>query len=66
MLVASKTATGYGRFCNEPDTDPALANNRRWAYENLAEEPARPSISEVSDPAEVDSALDRARELQES
>ncbi|MDN6600442.1 MAG: bifunctional proline dehydrogenase/L-glutamate gamma-semialdehyde dehydrogenase [Corynebacterium flavescens] len=66
LAESGRQATEYGRFCNEPDTDPALANNRRWAYENLAEEPARPSISEVSDPAEVDSALDRARELQES
>lgn len=61
---SGRQAAEYGRFRNEPDTDPALANNRRWALGHLAEEPARPSIPEVSDPIQVEAALDRARELQ--
>ena len=61
-----RQAHGHGRFQNEPDTDPALANNRRWALEHLAEEPARPQILKVSDIAQIEQVLDRARELGEA
>ena len=55
--------TVEGRFTNEPDTDPALRANREWALECLAAEPHVSGAEEVTDPAVVDAAVARAREL---
>ncbi|MDO5511905.1 bifunctional proline dehydrogenase/L-glutamate gamma-semialdehyde dehydrogenase [Corynebacterium sp.] len=55
--------TVEGRFANEPDTDPALRANRQWALERLAAEPHVIAAEEVTDPAAVDAAVARGREL---
>ena len=55
--------TVEGRFANEPDTDPALRANREWALERLAADPHVVEAEEVTDPALVDAAVARAREL---
>jgi len=55
--------TVEGRFANEPDTDPALHANREWALERLAADPHVVEAEEVTDPALVDAAVARAREL---
>lgn len=55
-------ATRRGVFTNEPDTDPALEPNRRWALEALADTPGEIESPEVTDVAEVDAAVDKARQ----
>ena len=60
-----RQAPRTGRFVNEPDTDPALRANREWGLAALAEAPHTPRSPEVTDPAEVDAAVARARNLAE-
>lgn len=58
------TATAAGTFVNEPDTDPALPQNRAWAIAILqtpVQEPHAPLTTEI---AGIDAALDRARRAQ--
>ena len=57
--VAVKT----GRFVNEPDTDPALEDNRAWALEALANNPGEHGITEVTDTEAVNQAVAKAQEL---
>lgn len=56
-----------GNFLNEPDTDPALAQNREWARSLLTPEadpgPAQSPL--VTDPAEIDKVVQRAVETHE-
>jgi RHH-type transcriptional regulator, proline utilization regulon repressor / proline dehydrogenase / delta 1-pyrroline-5-carboxylate dehydrogenase len=47
-------------FANAPDTDPAIAVNRRWATSIYAATPTPPRASMTRDPALVDSAVERA------
>ncbi|MCH6197592.1 bifunctional proline dehydrogenase/L-glutamate gamma-semialdehyde dehydrogenase [Corynebacterium mastitidis] len=56
-------APKIGRFVNEPDTDPAMAANRRWALEALRRGAEPIQAPEITDPAEVDGAVARAAEL---
>ncbi|UDL73463.1 proline dehydrogenase family protein [Corynebacterium uberis] len=56
-------APRIGRFVNEPDTDPALPANRQWAVDAIAHDPGAPEHAEVTDPAEVEAAVARAKEL---
>ncbi|RSZ64664.1 aldehyde dehydrogenase family protein [Corynebacterium hylobatis] len=58
-----RQALQTGRFRNEPDTDPALRVNRAWALDALAAEPYRLRAEEITDPAVVDKAVQRGREL---
>jgi RHH-type proline utilization regulon transcriptional repressor/proline dehydrogenase/delta 1-pyrroline-5-carboxylate dehydrogenase len=54
-------------FANEPDTDWALAANRRWIEEALARGPGRlGSVPPLAGMAEVDAAVVTAREAQQS
>ncbi|GAB3939508.1 proline dehydrogenase family protein [Corynebacterium tapiri] len=48
-------------FRNEPDTDPSLEPNRQWAIEALQRDPGAVESPEISDPAQVKSAIDSAR-----
>ena len=48
-------------FRGEADTDPSLPANRVWAQEVLARDPGPVVSPVVTDPAEVDAALDRAQ-----
>lgn len=64
-LDSGTQAVGLGRFVNEPDTDPALMHNREWALAALATDPGAPVNQEISDPAVVDTAVERARKLAE-
>src|SRR5699024_12361287 len=40
-----RQAVKTGRFVNEPDTDPALEDNRAWALEALANDPGEHGIT---------------------
>ena len=55
-----------GRFVNEPDTDPALAANREWAKQHLANPPAVDTGEEITDPAQVADHIERALKAQSS
>ncbi|WP_299036431.1 bifunctional proline dehydrogenase/L-glutamate gamma-semialdehyde dehydrogenase [uncultured Pseudokineococcus sp.] len=48
-------------FSGEPDTDPSLPANRVWAQQVLAREPGPVRSPVVTDVAEVDAAVERAR-----
>lgn len=48
-------------FVNEPDTDPSLPANREWARRAATATAPRPALAVVTDPAEVDAAVRRAR-----
>ena len=48
-------------FHNEPDTDPSLEPNRRWALELLENDPGEATSTEVTDVAEVQAGVDKAR-----
>ncbi len=56
------------RFTNEPDTDPALPANRRWAEGVLkqAATPQKPTATVTGDAAVVDDAVERARAASEA
>src|SRR5699024_8105785 len=43
-----RQAAQTGRFINEPDTDPALEDNRQWALEALATNPGEHGVSEIT------------------
>ena len=58
-----RQAPRTGRFTNEADTDSALAPNRQWAQEALKRNPGEHGITEVTDPAAVESHIARAKEL---
>ena len=58
-----RQAAQTGRFINEPDTDPALEDNRQWALEALATNPGEHGVSEITDTATVNQAVGKAREL---
>lgn len=58
-----RQAPRTGRFENEPDTDPALRANRAWALDALAASPHRLRAEEITDPAVVDEAVQKARDL---
>ena len=58
-----RQAAQTGRFINEPDTDPALEDNRQWALEALATNPGEHGVSEITDTATVNQAVEKAREL---
>ncbi|APT93113.1 aldehyde dehydrogenase [Corynebacterium phocae] len=60
-----RQATKIQRFSNEPDTDPALEANREWALNALSQDPGPHGIEEVTDPATVNDAVARAKELGE-
>lgn len=62
-LDSGTQAISLGRFVNEPDTDPALLHNREWALAALATDPGEPVNNEVTDPAVIDTAVERARTL---
>lgn len=59
----NRQAPRTGRFANEPDTDPALRVNRAWALEALVDGPHQIRAGEVTDPAVVEKAVGRARDL---
>lgn len=61
---AKTAADTTGRFRNEPDTDPALEANRRWAEHHLANPPEVNTGEEVTDPAVVKDAVERAMAAQ--
>jgi len=50
-----------GSFVNEPDTDPALANNRAWATRTLTSTPEAVSAPIWTTAGQVDEALSVAR-----
>ncbi|WJY90585.1 bifunctional proline dehydrogenase/L-glutamate gamma-semialdehyde dehydrogenase [Corynebacterium confusum] len=54
-----------GRFVNEPDTDPALQANREWALKWLDTDPGEHTVTQVTDPAEVETAVAKAKTLAE-
>ena len=58
-------AARHGTFCNEPDTDSALADSRAWAL-SLLNQPVStdPLTAMTTDTAPIDAALDRARQAQ--
>lgn len=56
-------ADSYGRFVNEPDTDPALESNREWALQALSTDPGEPVNDEVTDPEVVNTAVSHAKRL---
>ncbi|OAH30375.1 aldehyde dehydrogenase [Corynebacterium stationis] len=58
-----RQAAKTGRFVNEPDTDPALEDNRAWALEALANDPGEHGITEVTDTEAVNQAVAKAQEL---
>lgn len=62
-LDSGTQAVSLGRFVNEPDTDPALRVNRKWALQALTNDPGEPVTDEVDDPAVVDTAVARAKKL---
>lgn len=62
---ASGAATLAAPFANEPDTDPALAVNRRWANDVLARSFGGPSAAMTNDPALIDVEMAVAREAVE-
>ena len=47
-------------FVNEPDTDPSLPANRAWARRAVTAPAPVASVPELTDPAAVDRAVDRA------
>jgi len=49
-----------GRFVGEPDTDPSTPGNRAWARTALARPDGVESPVQVTDPAEVDAAVQAA------
>ena len=53
---------GDDTFVNEPDTDPALGANRRWANQLLAERPEAARAPMRTRTADVDAAIERARD----
>jgi RHH-type proline utilization regulon transcriptional repressor/proline dehydrogenase/delta 1-pyrroline-5-carboxylate dehydrogenase len=50
------------RFVNEPDTDPTLPANRRWAAQLLADQPNPVSAEMLTEPAAIDAVVGRARQ----
>ncbi|MEV7972655.1 proline dehydrogenase family protein [Cellulomonas sp. NPDC089187] len=55
-------ATGLAGFRNAADTDPALAASRQWAAALVAHDVATPpGAQELTEPAQVDAVIDRAR-----
>ncbi|MGI9615366.1 MAG: bifunctional proline dehydrogenase/L-glutamate gamma-semialdehyde dehydrogenase [Acidimicrobiales bacterium] len=56
-LVADRADT----FVNEPDTDPAIPANRRWAGRLLADKPDASQAPMLSMVADVDAVVKRAR-----
>ena len=52
---------GLGPFANEPESDPAVAGTRDWALEHLARRPDDVRAPLVTDAAEVDRIIERAR-----
>lgn len=52
---------GAGMFDNEPDTDFSLGQNREWGLDLLKRYPGAPKHAVVTDPAEVDAAMKKAR-----
>jgi RHH-type transcriptional regulator, proline utilization regulon repressor / proline dehydrogenase / delta 1-pyrroline-5-carboxylate dehydrogenase len=55
---------GLDPFDNEPESDPALAGTRAWAVEHLARRPEPVRGALVTDVAEVDRIVGRARAAQ--
>lgn len=51
-----------GNFVGEPDTDPALPQNREWAKHWLAQEPPALDYPLITDPAVIDAAVQTATE----
>lgn len=56
---------GNGHYEGEPDTDPSLQHNRDWALEVLSRDPGPATSEVITDPAEIDSFVARAKELGE-
>ena len=48
-------------FVNEPDTDPAIPANRRWAKQLLADRPDAPQAPMLTKVSDVDAIVKRAR-----
>lgn len=57
-------ATRRGVFANEPDTDPSLEPNRRWALEALERSPGEIESPEVTDVEVVEKAVGAGRAAQ--
>lgn len=55
----SRTVAGNG-FTNAPDTDPAVAESRRWATGLLVRQVEAPPATSVRSVADVDAVLERA------
>jgi RHH-type proline utilization regulon transcriptional repressor/proline dehydrogenase/delta 1-pyrroline-5-carboxylate dehydrogenase len=53
-------------FRNEPDTDPSLPANRAWAAAALARDPGPRTGPVLTDPADVDTAIETARAAADS
>ena len=62
-LEMGAQAPDTGRFTNEPDTDPALPQNREWALNVLAADPGEIEHEEVTDPQAVNEAVAKAGSL---
>ncbi|MDO8107780.1 bifunctional proline dehydrogenase/L-glutamate gamma-semialdehyde dehydrogenase [Isoptericola sp. b441] len=62
---APRPSQGPG-FRNLPDTDPAVADNRRWAAALLATAPSEPLAAPATSIAEVDAAVARAASVAQS
>ncbi len=55
---------GLAPFANEPESDPAVAGTRAWALEHLARRPDPVRTATVTDVADVDRIISRARDAQ--
>ena len=57
-----------GHFVNEPDTDPVIRENREWALQIVdpANDPGPAVSPQVTDPADIDTAVARSREAAEA
>ena len=62
QAVAESGTTG--RFCNEPDTDPALETNRAWAIEHLQNPPTVETGEEITEASVIADHITRAQEAQ--
>ncbi|MCQ9353377.1 bifunctional proline dehydrogenase/L-glutamate gamma-semialdehyde dehydrogenase [Corynebacterium sp. 153RC1] len=59
--IQSHATTSH--FAGEPDTDPSLQQNRDWALKVLAADPGERVSPEITDPAQIDEFVAKAREL---
>ena len=56
-----QSGTVPGHFLGEPDTDPSLPQNRKWALELLQKDPGKVESPKVTDPAQIDKVVATAQ-----